>query len=319
VVTTDLASCLFLCGTVAAGMLSLPMIQRAHHGQAARGTLELVYSGAYVAVFGGFFLFVLVPWASLVIGHDFLPLVFGAIADNSHLCIFWLGVIFASIFAVGGPWGAWIFTAVPKTIIRKIYHAVAIAIFLPGALLAPGFMRLASAGTMAMFGMLEFFRASKVAVIGDVLEGFISKHLDAQDQGVIVLTHIYLLLGLAAPVWLAAPSLAGTETVARSLAPLAGCLVVGVGDAVASIVGRLKGKRKWKGSPKSVEGTLAAFIVTLLCAIALKFALGTPEPVFALAFTTLMACLLEAFTIQIDNLFLPIWYFILLNICSFST
>jgi hypothetical protein len=91
---------------------------------------------------------------------------------------------------------------------------------------------------------------------------------------VLVLTHIYLLLGCAAPAWLTqgGPLRSGL----RPLFPFAGVLAVGVGDTAAAVFGTYFGRTPWAfgrtpwaapeeggpddspGSGKTVEGTVRA-------------------------------------------------------------
>ncbi|CAM9299301.1 unnamed protein product [Lampetra planeri] len=60
------------------------------------------------------------------------------------------------------------------------------------------------------------------------------------DSGPLILTHIYLLLGMSLPVWLfPAPCASrGVLPGAGGLVPYAGVLAVGVGDTVASVFGQ---------------------------------------------------------------------------------
>lgn len=86
---------------------------------------------------------------------------------------------------------------------------------------------------------------------------------------------------------------------------------------------------RWPGSRKTVEGTLAGFAGILLCAAAAAATLprvpwvrrplrrartgcaqcvrSQPDAGFAVA--ALLTCLLESFTEQIDNLFLPLFFY----------
>ncbi len=75
-----------------------------------------------------------------------------------------------------------------------------------------------------------------------------------------------------------------------------------VGDASATIIGILHGKRFWKGSRKSLEGSLAIFIVSFSIALFYSNFL-----IFALI-GALMATLAELSTIPInDNLKIPLF------------
>lgn len=47
------------------------------------------------------------------------------------------------------------------------------------------------------------------------------------------------------------------------LPALAGVLVLGIGDAVASLVGSYWGRHHWPGSPKTYEGTLGEATISI--------------------------------------------------------
>jgi hypothetical protein len=63
-----------------------------------------------------------------------------------------------------------------------------------------------------------------------MVHSFYSHFLDDRDLGGLVVTHIYLLLGCAMPLWAAALAPSG----ANPAMPFAGLLVLGVGDAAVS-------------------------------------------------------------------------------------
>ena len=64
-------------------------------------------------------------------------------------------------------------------------------------------------------------------------------------------------MGCALPVWLS-----GLLESPSDILCLSGILSLGVGDSLASLVGKAIGKTKWHKSKKSVEGTIA-FVVGL--------------------------------------------------------
>jgi dolichol kinase len=134
--------------------------------------------------------------------------------------------------------------------------------------------------------------------------------IDERDGGSLILTHLYLLLGCALPLWL------DSEFSLHPLAAFSGLLIVGVGDAAASTVGTYCGRHKWAGSRKSIEGTLGAWAATLLAAALLNRSAalhGLPHLAARLAclrfaLASLLVCLMEAFTSDVDNLLLPAVY-----------
>ena len=87
--------------------------------------------------------------------------------------------------------------------------------------------------------------------------------------GHLVVSHLFLLIGIAAPVWFTMTgeygerSAIGVTDRHTSIAMLSGLLTLGARDAVASIIGKKFGRHKWLGPRKSMEGT-AAFIGAML-------------------------------------------------------
>lgn len=117
--------------------------------------------------------------------------------------------------------------------LRKLFHLLATVMFLPVLVFEPNFLGLAFAGALAVFFVLELFRITLVPPIGPAVAGFMERFRDEKDPGPLLLTHIYLLLGCAIPVWLHQPGAPGYSTGIASL----GIISIGVGDATASLVG----------------------------------------------------------------------------------
>jgi dolichol kinase len=93
---------------------------------------------------------------------------------------------------------------VPLTVIRKAYHVLAVLLLAPPILVDPGFAALALAAALAAFALAEAFRAPRLPPLGPALHGFFVSFTDARDSGELILTHTYLLLGCALPLWLTA-------------------------------------------------------------------------------------------------------------------
>lgn len=88
-----------------------------------------------------------------------------------------------------------------------------------------------------------------------------------------------------------------------------GVLSLGIGDAMASIIGRKVGYARWSPvSGKTAEGS-AGFLVSVVAAAGAMWALGAVEPFALLPYTvtTALVTLLEAFSAQNDNLILPVY------------
>ncbi len=94
---------------------------------------------------------------------------------------------------------------------------------------------------------------------------------------------------------------------------MSGVLSVGVGDSAASVIGSKVGRTKFPDSEKSVEGTAAAAASQLLFLWALQRAGLIPTQDWTyLYMPVFIVSLVEALTVQVDNLVLPIVLYVLL-------
>jgi dolichol kinase len=149
-----------------------------------------------------------------------------------------------------------------------------VAMLLPTIYIDPCFVALALALVLAIFLLLDLIRASQLPPLSKPIAKFLTPYVDGRDlRGPVVVSHIFLLIGCAIPLWL---SLAGIERTGdepwqdwnvktRDVSMLAGVICVGMGDAAASLIGRRYGRRKWPwAGGKSLEGSLAfAVAVTI--------------------------------------------------------
>lgn len=157
---------------------------------------------------------------------------------------------------------------------RKVFHGMMVAMFLPATFVDPTFASLALVLILAIFLLLDLFRASQLPPLSRPLTHFLAPYVDGRDhRGPVVVSHIFLLIGCAIPLWL---SLAGIERTGRApwhgwevsrreVSMVSGVVCVGMGDAAASLIGRRFGRRRWLWSGgKSLEGSVAfAVAVTL--------------------------------------------------------
>lgn len=150
---------------------------------------------------------------------------------------------------------------------RKVFHFMMVAMFLPAIYVDPGWCALALAIVLAIFLLLDLLRASQLPPLSKPITNFLHPYTDGRDHcGPVVISHIFLLIGCAIPLWLSLASLAragtgyrrGWEVPTRDLSMVAGVVCVGLGDAAASLIGRRWGHHKWlwKGG-KSLEGSVA--------------------------------------------------------------
>ena len=180
---------------------------------------------------------------------------------------------------------------------------MALLVFVPPVLIDPSFLKLCISGAIFIFLFIESFRVTKFPFISTIINNYVADFIDERDGGELVLTHLFLLLGLGLPVLITGSNSPGFIRV-----QICGISVLAIGDAAASVIGVNFGKHKWPGSKKSFEGTAGAFIGTWLCMLIIQ-QFGKVDFSFmdliSLAFPSLIAALDEAFTSQIDNLTLP--------------
>ena len=157
---------------------------------------------------------------------------------------------------------------------RKVFHGVMVGMLLPTIPIDPTFFALALMIVLAVFLMLDLFRASQLPPISRPLTSFLAPYIDGRDyRGPVVVSHIFLLIGCAIPLWLSLSDYErneheasqGWEISYRNLSMVSGVICVGMGDAAASLIGRRYGRTKWYwGGGKSIEGSVAfAVAVTI--------------------------------------------------------
>jgi dolichol kinase len=150
---------------------------------------------------------------------------------------------------------------------RKVFHGMMVAMFLPTIFVDPAFIALSFALILAIFLLLDLFRAAQLPPISKPLTYFLAPYVDGRDhKGPIVISHIFLLIGCAIPLWLSLAAIErtgsglfqGWELEKRDISMITGVICVGMGDAAASLIGRRYGHRRWPWSGgKSLEGSAA--------------------------------------------------------------
>ncbi|KAJ7352463.1 hypothetical protein DFH08DRAFT_859006 [Mycena albidolilacea] len=195
---------------------------------------------------------------------------------------------------------------------RKFFHALVVVMFVPGVAFDPAFTHLAFSVAFALFVFAEYIRYFAIYPLGVAVHIFMNEFLDTKDgNGTAVLSHFYLLTGCAGALWLEGPS---------RLLQFTGVLVLGIGDALASIVGKHRGRHAWSPTTfKTLEGS-AAFAASIvasawalrLCGLAEPF--STPLYLLVVA----LAAVLEALSDQNDNLTLPLYTWSALTLVGVS-
>ncbi|CAI5728291.1 unnamed protein product [Peronospora destructor] len=188
---------------------------------------------------------------------------------------------------------------------RKLFHLLAVLMLGPASLIDASMLSLSYGVAPSSFVLVECVRALALPPFGQAVAEFMRSFIDHREGGRVILTHSYLLLGCALPLWLASSS-SRISTVAVN----AGVLALGVGDAMGAIVGSSIGKRTVFGS-KTVEGCAAVFISMMLASTPLhdyhlrSFYYGEHVQLVLFTAATILTTVLEAATAQIDNLVLP--------------
>ncbi|KAJ1981567.1 dolichol kinase [Dimargaris xerosporica] len=194
---------------------------------------------------------------------------------------------------------------------RKVYHGLVVLMFVPGYIYVPRLLSLGLAvawcGMVAVELMRPFDLGPRVFSVLQFIESFADDH----DAGPAVLSHLYLLLGCAVPLWLGS---------AHPLGSLAGVLTLGIGDAVASVVGQRWGYHRWPWGRKTVQGT-AGFVASVLITWRslvpwLSAGPATGHWSWTMA-SVCVAALVEALTDQNDNLFVPLVLASLMNLGAY--
>ena len=239
-----------------------------------------------------------------------------------------------SVVLAGAVVFATLWTAFAKkkasTIVRKVFHIAIVIVFITG-MSDLHFLSFCSSCTLITFVMIEvrikqfpwlklpinFFlqliRVCKLGPMSNAIEKCFKTFRDEKDRGFLTLTHIYLLIGCALPLWL-------YPSESRSaLSVFSGLISVGIGDTAASIVGYLIGRHKWNNSNKSYEGTIAAISCQILVTIWLWSHLYSSPlnslQILSIIAVSIVTAIIEAKTNQVDNLILPLYH----NISLLST
>lgn len=215
---------------------------------------------------------------------------------------------------------------ISPVITRKWFHVVAILLFAPVTIAAPELLSLSYAVALCVLMVLECIRPSAPTV-----SRFYQRYLDiSKDQShTLLISHAALIVGCGLPLWISnslpVPTqpdgdfeASASRRSVQYLLPLWGVWVLGVGDALAAVVGRTWGRTRWNdviGSPtathgRTLEGSLA-MLVGLLVVMLISVSCLLPDPldwrtVAVWLPAVIGTTLLEACTTQIDNLVLPL-------------
>uniref|UniRef100_A0A0D9VC64 dolichol kinase n=1 Tax=Leersia perrieri TaxID=77586 RepID=A0A0D9VC64_9ORYZ len=254
-------------------------------------------------------------WTRLVQGFEVHPFVwvFNYIFTDSRarlvLCAYWIFVIYVSIrrfYSISKQ------SKTERILLRKYYHLVAVLIFSPAVIFQPDFLDLAFGAAFAVFLILEMIRVWEIYPLGHIVHQFMNAFTDHRDSEILIVSHFSLLLGCALPKWMSS----GFND--RPLTPFAGILSLGIGDTMASMIGYKYGVLRWsKTGKKTIEGTAAGITSVLAaCSILLSLLASSgyilSQHWLSLLVAVTLSGLLEAYTAQLDNAFIPLVFYSLL-------
>ncbi|KAL7617597.1 hypothetical protein Lser_V15G02449 [Lactuca serriola] len=244
--------------------------------------------------------------------HPFLwvlKFVFSEPHKRLSLCVYWVAVICASVLRF---YNISKNSKIERILLRKYYHLVAVLMFVPAVIFQPLFLNLAFGAALGVFLVLEIIRVWRIWPLGPLVHKFMNAFTDHRDSDLLIVSHFSLLLGCALPIWMSS----GFND--RPLAPFAGILSLGIGDTMASMVGYKYGVLRWsKTGKKTVEGTAAGITSVLAACSALLPLLAATGHMFtqhwlSLLMAVIVSGLLEAYTAQLDNAFIPLIFYSLL-------
>ena len=177
---------------------------------------------------------------------------------------------------------------------RKWFHFVAVLLFGPITFQFPQLLSLSYAIAFCGLMVLETLRCD-VPGIQQFYMALVDPTKD--DTEGFILSHMGLIVGCAAPLWIAEGIVTGQES--STLLAQWGVLCLGIGDAMGAIVGKSIGRNRWGKNRRTVEGSSAMWLSMML--VGLWFSDTWVFPV-----ATTFVTILEAFTLQMDNLVLPL-------------
>ncbi|XP_034220693.1 dolichol kinase EVAN isoform X2 [Prunus dulcis] len=264
----------------------------------------------------GFIMIVIIPsWMQLVQDFHMHPLlwvlsfIFSEPLKRLSLCVYWMCVIYVSVLRF---YNISKNSKIERILLRKYYHLMAVSMFMPALIFQPEFLDLSFGAALAVFLALEIIRVWKIWPLGQSVHKFMNAFTDHRDSDLLIVSHFSLLLGCALPIWMSS----GYND--RPLAPFSGILSLGIGDTMASVVGHKYGVLRWsKTGKKTIEGTAAGITSVLAaCSVLLPLLASTgyilTEHWGSLLVAVTVSGLLEAYTAQLDNAFIPLIFYSLL-------
>jgi len=182
---------------------------------------------------------------------------------------------------------------------RKIWHfAMFFALAIP-VVLDPQFCSMALVGLFGIFSFVELIRANSIPPLGNWIQSLLLPFEDSKDKkGKYVLSYLYLVLGVALPLWFNNCQNRGSS--------LVGLVCLGLGDSLASLLGKAFGVFYWPGGSKTMEGSFVFCVSTIA---GLCFYQKYEEKDFnisAILATSIVTALFEGNMSINDNILVPV-------------
>ncbi|XP_073812626.1 dolichol kinase [Musca autumnalis] len=205
------------------------------------------------------------------------------------------------------------------TSVRKLFHIFMVLVYIPGLLYECAFLYIASGVALALITIFDLLRILRMPPLGEILEKAFHSFADEKDAGIIAFTPMCLLIGCSLPIWIMpCPCHTNEQGLNVKLLPLlSGVLTIGFGDTAASVIGSKYGRNKWNNSSRSIEGSVAFVFYVLLPIIIfnlMEFVHLDTLQWLVIVTATFISALVEARTDQIDNLVLPLVFYIIISL-----
>lgn len=274
-------------------------------------SLQNVYRLLFITGVSALFLFLFNPFS-------FKQLVIFAFDFFMHnqptrlfLLIFWIGlIVLCLVYTVNKS-----SKKKASTAERKLFHVFILLVYFSGLMCDIPLLFLCSVAVFCFFTLTSLICAFKLKPAADYLIPVLQIFTDKQDQGLFILTPIYLVFGLSFPIWVffyENQHLVKGITSNLPLICFSGILSVGIGDACASVVGSKYGSRKISGTNKTFEGAISSVFAQLVAVFCLSYYELVQVNFIKAVFAVSIVSFTESSTDEIDNLVLPILMYALL-------
>lgn len=222
----------------------------------------------FYLIYGIVNLVFVLPLCLYVLGPNPVVILYQFITESHcriYLLVFWTFLVLVSLATVYTYSRGHYPSRQVSTRTRKYFHLLIVVVYISGLYYDPPLLYTASVVALDVLVIVETIRIYNVPPFGEVINHSYTVFIDKQDKGRVILTPIYLLVGISLPLWITQHSLEGS-----SLSLYAGVLSIGIGDTTASVFGSLFGTHKWPGCSKTIEGTVSSIILQFFTIIILQ-------------------------------------------------